>query len=375
MARIKPLTQNWDQTDDWLPLGFTASGSIKDAELAFVGYGVTADGYDDYAEVDVTDKVAIVLSDVPTPRENYSEMESYRYKAENAKKHGAKAVLFIKPMGDSANVFEPIMVDKYDSGIIALQANRTTLERYFPKKKPLIDQEKLMRNEGIVRSFVLPRVKANISLSLEQKEKSYTNITGFVEGDDEDINIIVAFPYDESLANDKILEYVKKEGKFFYESGNNISGIATALELARRFKENPAGANISFVALSGDEPYLDGSKVFTENYSDLVSTSKAILYLDNTHKVHKNHIMIYTNEPLLNESLSNTEEFKSFNVKAYQLDENDNNPYKDLNRNYVRIANKKRNYPPARRDWMESDYNDLVQYIDMLENAIRELAQ
>src|SRR5215469_9856732 len=47
---------------DFVPFSFSSSGSVS-APVVFVGYGVSADefGYDDYAGIDVKDKIVVVL--------------------------------------------------------------------------------------------------------------------------------------------------------------------------------------------------------------------------------------------------------------------------------------------------------------------------
>jgi hypothetical protein len=377
IERIKPSVQTWDVEKDWLPLGFTSEGDIEDAELAFVGYGITADSYDDYAGIDVTDKVVIILTDSPEGEdsEKYKQQSSYEYKVRNAKEKGAAAALFIKAMGDSANVFEPVIVDDFNSGIVAMQANRTSLERYFPKKKPLIDQEKAIREMKQPKSFILPNVSANLSIKLEKKEIVYKNIYGMIEGEDEDKSVIIVFPYDESLSNEKIENYVKKQNKFYYPSGNNLSGIATAFELAKRFKENQPPHNVFFVATSGDEPYFDGSTNAVEQLDDWVSSSSAIMYVDNTEKIHKKHAVINSNDPLIVQTFRDNDNFSLLKVDAKELNSKDNNPFLLANQKYVRISNKLRSYPPPKREWKEKDFEDLNLYIDMLENVARNINQ
>lgn len=377
MDRIKPSVQNWNIQKDWLPLGFTSDGNLSDVEIAFVGYGITSPDYNDYSGIDVKDKVVIILTDSPdgVNSEKYKEFTSYESKVRNAQKQGAVGALFIKAMGDSANVFEPVIVDKFNSGIVALQANRASLEKYFPKKQPLIDQEKAIRETKKPMSFVLPNVKTNISLELEAKEVKYTNLYGMLEGDDKNRNVIIAFPYDETLSDKKIEDYLKKQNKFYYESGNNISGVAAALELANRFKANEAPVNIIFVALSGEEPNLEGTKQMIDELGDKIINSSAIFYLDNTEKIHKKHLIINSDDPLIVENFRNTEAFKSLNVEAKQMSTSDSNPVIAKNKKFVRVSNKLRSYPPATREWIETDYSDLNEYINLIENTIRNLTQ
>ncbi len=88
---------------DYTPLAI--SGNVKfDLPLAFAGYGITVRKakYDDFAEVDVAGKAAIMLRH--QPRDAVDDQESapikeaactsFRHKVSNACEHGAAAVIF-----------------------------------------------------------------------------------------------------------------------------------------------------------------------------------------------------------------------------------------------------------------------------------------
>ena len=49
--------------EDWMPLGFSANGNVKDAPYAFVGYGITASelSYNDYKGIAASGAVAIAF--------------------------------------------------------------------------------------------------------------------------------------------------------------------------------------------------------------------------------------------------------------------------------------------------------------------------
>ena len=74
-------------------------GTVKDAGLVFVGYGITAPeyGWDDYKDVDVRGKVVVVMNFNPPFREPGVRLWYGRwdYKYVNAAKHGAAGALVI----------------------------------------------------------------------------------------------------------------------------------------------------------------------------------------------------------------------------------------------------------------------------------------
>ena len=96
--RIKPVVRKWTAGKDWMPLAFSENGKAS-GKLVFAGYGITAEklNYDDYGNVDVKDKVVIVIMDTPDGEDSRGDFARYstlRYKAENAREHGASAIIF-----------------------------------------------------------------------------------------------------------------------------------------------------------------------------------------------------------------------------------------------------------------------------------------
>src|SRR5579863_6786521 len=93
---------------DFVPFSFSASGEA-DGPVAFAGYGVTAPefGYDDYAQLDVKDKIVILLRYEPagfaakSGNAGLTQHSQLITKAINARNHGAKAVILVNgKLGD-----------------------------------------------------------------------------------------------------------------------------------------------------------------------------------------------------------------------------------------------------------------------------------
>ena len=101
LASDGPLALN----EEWVPLGLSTSEKVQ-AEMVFVGYGITAKdyGYDDYAGVDVKGKIVLVLRYEPSPKDarspfkkfpEYSGHSALRTKANNARDHGAIGMILV----------------------------------------------------------------------------------------------------------------------------------------------------------------------------------------------------------------------------------------------------------------------------------------
>ena len=89
---------------DFRPLAFTANTEVE-GQVVFVGYGLSVpgkagEGYDSYAGVNVSNRIALVLRYVPEQvdarrRAELNRYSGVRYKAMLAREHGAKGVIFI----------------------------------------------------------------------------------------------------------------------------------------------------------------------------------------------------------------------------------------------------------------------------------------
>ncbi len=98
-----------------LPLAIGGSGEVT-APLVFVGYGITAPdaNYDDYAGLDVTGKIVVMLrgeprsgrDDNPLGGRRNSRFAFFTTKIENAVEHGAAGVLLVNHAEATAQVIE-----------------------------------------------------------------------------------------------------------------------------------------------------------------------------------------------------------------------------------------------------------------------------
>ena len=123
---------------------FTYSGSLDIiAEVVFVGYGLTmpasfpiAPGYDDYAGIDVTGKIVLVLRygpnndwswSIPMPSLPFSAFY-FGYKAYNAYMHGAVGMILVNNYNDPPEAaYGTLTEDGYIPTFGALWAHRTTV--------------------------------------------------------------------------------------------------------------------------------------------------------------------------------------------------------------------------------------------------------
>ena len=138
--------------NDFQPLSFSRNGVVE-GEVIFVGYGLTVpgglgEGYDAYAGLDVKDKIVVALRYVPEGveperRQQLNRYAGLRYKAMQAREHGAKAFLVVAgPNSPNAGKLIPLDFDSSlaDSGIVAASISGTVANALFaPSGKNLKD--------------------------------------------------------------------------------------------------------------------------------------------------------------------------------------------------------------------------------------------
>lgn len=301
--------ENWQrrkqtlQTNiDWTPLSFSDNNTVT-GEMAFVGYGISAPdmNYDDYAGIDVTGKIVIIIMNYPGTKGGENKFVPYsslRYKATNAKNKGAAGIIFVKEQGDSMNVFLPLNagLDASNSGIVAIQMNRLSLGKFFPKGKNLKGSEESINKTHKPESFIIPDKIANISVNLEEEFTETSNVMALFEGTDSKLKaeyIIVGAHYDHLGWGASNSRYMGSKPQIHNGADDNASGTAAVIEIAENIVKNPTKRSVLFMAFSAEEMGLLGSKYYTENFLLPLDKSSAMINLDMVGRLRDNEITVF----------------------------------------------------------------------------------
>ncbi|MBX3043580.1 MAG: M28 family peptidase [Candidatus Kapabacteria bacterium] len=302
VARLPKVKQNWVLSEDFVPLGFSENGQVQ-GEIAFVGFGISATelDYDDYAGIDVKDKIVILISETPDkekkdgPFANYS---SLRYKATNAKNKGAIGIIMVRIQGDSMNVFERPEYTNMgkNSGIIAIQAWRQSLSKFFPKNQALIASENKIVADRKPQSFILPNVTVEINVEIiDQKSPAY-NLNGFITGTDpklKDEYILIGAHYDHLGYGGPTSMQQGRRPQIHNGADDNASGVAAMIELAYYYAQNPPKRSIIFSSFSGEEMGLLGSSYFVNNPPVDLSKIITMINIDMVGRMNKNEFTAF----------------------------------------------------------------------------------
>ena len=154
---------------DYQPISFSSSGKVT-GPLVFAGYGITAPefGYDDYAHLDVKDKIVVVLryepkhfrKDEGRRKGEWTRHASLSSKAINARNHGARAVLLVQgsqPSNGTELIKFGATAGPEDVGILMVQVLNSIVTDWFADAgKSLVQVQKDMEAKSVPESFSFP---------------------------------------------------------------------------------------------------------------------------------------------------------------------------------------------------------------------------
>jgi len=300
--------------EDWMPLGFSSSGRIENAQAVFAGYGISSSElkYDDYAHSNVRGMIAVVFSGTPdgdNPHSQFANAGQVRFKAAAARAAGASALLIIaaeqklqddrlsrltydnagdagipvavisrqvaaRLLGDSANT-----IGDYED----VADSRKVVESQIQKSKPGEGLAYPVSKASLLR-FPSQTTKVTIYTDVIRREVPAQNVIGVLEGSDPTLKnevIIVGAHYDH-LGRGGQGSLAQQEGEIHHGADDNASGVAGVLELARSFSSQPIRPKrtMAFMAFSGEEEGLLGSNYYVNHPSIPLGNTVAMINMD-----------------------------------------------------------------------------------------------
>jgi Peptidase family M28/PDZ domain/PA domain len=291
---------------DYVPFSFSESGSAS-GPLVFAGYGVTADefGYDDYAGIDVKDRIAVILRYEPgsfaakTGNQGLTHHSQLITKAINARNHGAKGLILINgKLGEG----EEDLLTRFGSvsgpenvGILFAQVKSNIAQNWFQAAgKSLKDVQDQINSNGKPISFAFPdRLQASLSIQIETTHATVNNVLAYLPGKTDEY-IILGAHYDhlgrgnsDSLAPSQI-------GQIHPGADDNASGTAGLLELARLLApmKGQLQRGILFSSFAGEELGLLGSAAWVKNPTKPLDKAVAMLNMDMIGRIKDDKVYI-----------------------------------------------------------------------------------
>lgn len=290
------------------PFNFSATGDFS-GPLVFAGYGISAPeyNYDDYAGLDVKDKIVVVLRHEPQEFDEksvfagkvmtrHSQLDN---KAVNAKFHGAKAVIFVN---DLPNHTDPDDLDKFSSlvgpgyrEIAFVQVKAEVANEWFQAagkdiKSWIASVDKDLKPAG----FAFPADLAiEASIDVERESKQVPNVVAYLPGESSEY-VIVGAHFDHLGMGTFASMTPDMAGKAIHPGADdNASGASGVIELARYFGSLPKQKRgILFLNFSGEEMGLLGSSAYVNHPLLPLDQAVAMINMDMIGRIRDGKVFV-----------------------------------------------------------------------------------
>lgn len=290
--------------DQWVAFTrrFATQTEVKNAELVFVGYGVTAPdkGWSDYAKANIKGKIAVILVNDPdfetstdlTGPFGGKAMTYYgrwTYKYEEAQRQGAIGALIVHETAPAAYPwavvqsswtrpqYDMISADK-GAREMAFQAWISTPTAADLFKRAGLDFAKLKAAAQKPGFKAVPmKLKGSATLDLAIKDVTSANVIGVVKGAERPDEVVLYTAHWDHLGRCPAVE-----GDDICNGAlDNASGTATLIEIARAFAAGPKPKRtVAFLAVTAEEKGLLGSAYYAANPLFPLSKTVANINMD-----------------------------------------------------------------------------------------------
>ncbi len=291
---------------DFVPFSFSSSAQI-DAPVVFAGYGATADEfhYDDYAGLDVKDKIVVALRYEPagfaekTGNHGLTQHSQLITKAINARNHGAKALVVVNGKPGEG---EEDLLTRFGSvsgpenvGLVMVQVKNAVADAWFQSiAKSLKEVQDQINSSTKPASFAFPdKLRLSLHIDIETTRATVNNALAWLPGQTDDY-VIIGAHYDhlgrgnfDSLAPSQI-------GQIHPGADDNASGSAGVLELARMLapQRGQLKRSILFMNFAGEELGLLGSAEWVKESTRPLNKAVAMINMDMIGRIQNDKVYI-----------------------------------------------------------------------------------
>lgn len=296
------------KSTDFIPLDMTSSRQVR-APVAYVHYGITAPEYhyDDYAQLNVTGKVVVILRYEPQEFDDHSIFQGRSYtrhagidaKVTNAKLHGAVAVIIAadRPIGPSDGDKLATLdgnAAPHEAGIPVMQVRVAVVKEWI--KSEGRDLEAMVRETDkslTNQSFTFgAQHDLEVHANVKRTTSEVHNVLGYVPGETEEY-VVVGAHYDHIGLGGRYSMSPSEAGHIHHGADDNASGTAALIELARQVAKEPKRRRgVLFIAFASEELGLLGSAWWVENPTRPLAACDAMLNLDMVGRLRGEHLYL-----------------------------------------------------------------------------------
>ena len=266
---------------DYLPV-FDSPSAYLQSRIIFVGYGLVdpARNFDDYAGVDVANRIVLFLRSKP---DQYPKPVSHADKVRLARNHGALAYLtatgpILNPYearrgvtGKPSAFYGQLPPDQAIPGAWISTALAEQILATPGDADRLRHLQEQLNKEGSAHASQTDRY-VSLHWNTVTQEGLLTNVIGMLPGTGPDAIIIGAHRD----------HFGRPAGLLFPGADDNASGTAVMLEVARALAKSDLHPRrtILFVSFSGEEKDLLGSRLYVSRPVAPLSSTRAMINID-----------------------------------------------------------------------------------------------
>ncbi len=277
--------------EDFIPATFSSADSLE-STVVFAGYGFNFEKdstkWNDYENINVKDKWVMVLAGKPDISDNdvFNNYSRSRTKALTAKDKGAKGMLIVVGSKDDFSMLRTFDNSASDAGIPVFFITQEKADEIIKKDGSSIEKLRAkITKEKKPSSLAL---KANIKgrADLIHKKSTTYNVVSKLEGTDPVLKneyIVIGAHYDHlGMGGPESGSRMPDTIAIHNGADDNASGVAGVIELAGAFASSPVKPKrtLIFVAFSGEEMGMLGSKEFVKNPPYSLKSVKAMFNFD-----------------------------------------------------------------------------------------------
>jgi hypothetical protein len=290
---------------DYVPFTFSSSGKISGA-VVFAGFGITAPDlhYDDYAGLDVNDKIVLILRHEPQEADEKSvfggkDLTNHSVlvtKAANAQSPGARGVILVN---DVAAHTEDKLVEfgredgPTDSGIFFVQVKASTAAAWLKAEgRDMAEIEAGIDKDLMPRSFALTKLNVDLAVEIQRDTKTVHNVAAYLPGETKEY-VVIGAHYDHLGLGDEHSLAPSLIGQVHPGADDNASGTAGVLELARYFSKQPKQKRgILFMTFAGEELGLLGSSWYVNHPILPLENAVTMLNMDMIGRIREGKVYV-----------------------------------------------------------------------------------
>ena len=262
--------------EDFVPLPFSAVGTFK-GDVVFAGYGIVNDdeGYDDYRDIDVADKVVLVLRRSPRFGNFGIRDGSFRAKASRANARDAAALIIVNRDDDDALYdfdagsgragFAPRSYGLPMLHVTPETADKMLSAAGMPGIRTL---QKRIEDTHRPASAALKGVSIRGAVNIERIDTPVRNVVGLIpgRGPHSDEMIVLGAHYDHLGIRHKGEPEFDATKDISNGADDNASGTTLLMTMADAYTRGPAPQrSLLLVAFTGEELGLLGSRHFVKH--------------------------------------------------------------------------------------------------------------